>query len=136
MGFGFVVARFGLFLQVLQSGQRNLPARPYGPSFWFGTAAKTFESVLSKDPNCAMAYWGIAIDKLGNSLAGPPGLADAKLGFEAVERARALHAKTRREREWADKAREGLWNKAEEIGHEAADRVRNLAEHKAGAADG
>ena len=37
MGFGFVVARFGLFLQALQSGQSNDPARPYGPSFWFGT---------------------------------------------------------------------------------------------------
>jgi uncharacterized protein (DUF302 family)/uncharacterized membrane protein YidH (DUF202 family) len=38
MGFGFVVARFGLFLQALQIGQTNLPVRPYGPSFWFGTA--------------------------------------------------------------------------------------------------
>ena len=38
MGFGFVVARFGLFLQVLQMGQSNLQARPYGLSFWFGTA--------------------------------------------------------------------------------------------------
>jgi uncharacterized protein (DUF302 family)/uncharacterized membrane protein YidH (DUF202 family) len=37
MGFGFVVARFGLFLQALQVGQGN-QARPYGPSFWFGTA--------------------------------------------------------------------------------------------------
>lgn len=38
MGFGFVVARFGLFLQALQAGQSNLQVRPYGPSFWFGTA--------------------------------------------------------------------------------------------------
>ena len=38
MGFGFVVARFGLFLQALQAGQPNLELRPYGPSFWFGTA--------------------------------------------------------------------------------------------------
>ncbi len=38
MGFGFVVARFGLFLQALQVGQSNLEVRPYGPSFWFGTA--------------------------------------------------------------------------------------------------
>jgi uncharacterized protein (DUF302 family)/uncharacterized membrane protein YidH (DUF202 family) len=37
MGFGFVVARFGLFLQALQIGQSNYQARPYGPSFWFGT---------------------------------------------------------------------------------------------------
>jgi putative membrane protein len=38
MGFGFVVARFGLFLQALQIGQSNLQVKPYGPSFWFGTA--------------------------------------------------------------------------------------------------
>src|SRR6516225_4660052 len=38
MGFGFVVARFGLFLQALQSGQPGFQARPYGPSFWFGTS--------------------------------------------------------------------------------------------------
>ncbi len=38
MGFGFVVARFGLFLQALETEQPNLHLRPYGPSFWFGTA--------------------------------------------------------------------------------------------------
>ena len=38
MGFGFVVARFGLFLKALQFGNSNLQTRPYGPSFWFGTA--------------------------------------------------------------------------------------------------
>ena len=38
MGFGFVVARFGLFLRVLQVGQPSLAAQSYGLSFWFGTA--------------------------------------------------------------------------------------------------
>jgi putative membrane protein len=38
MGFGFVVARFGLFLQALQVEHSNFQTRPYGPSFWFGTA--------------------------------------------------------------------------------------------------
>jgi uncharacterized protein (DUF302 family)/uncharacterized membrane protein YidH (DUF202 family) len=38
MGFGFVVARFGLFLRALQIGQPSLPAQSYGLSFWFGTA--------------------------------------------------------------------------------------------------
>ncbi len=38
MGFGFVVARFGLFLQALQIGQPNLPLQPVGLSPWFGTA--------------------------------------------------------------------------------------------------
>jgi uncharacterized protein (DUF302 family)/uncharacterized membrane protein YidH (DUF202 family) len=37
MGFGFVVARFGLFLQALQAGASGFQARSYGLSFWFGT---------------------------------------------------------------------------------------------------
>jgi uncharacterized protein (DUF302 family)/uncharacterized membrane protein YidH (DUF202 family) len=38
MGFGFVVARFGLFLQEFQFLQHSLSAQSYGLSLWFGTA--------------------------------------------------------------------------------------------------
>ena len=38
MGFGFVVARFGLFLQELQTVQKVISAQSYGQSLWFGTA--------------------------------------------------------------------------------------------------
>ena len=38
MGFGFVVARFGLFLQELQAVQKTLAGQSYGLSLWFGTA--------------------------------------------------------------------------------------------------
>jgi len=38
MGFGFVVARFGLFLQELEVARRDPAAEPYGLSLWFGTA--------------------------------------------------------------------------------------------------
>jgi uncharacterized protein (DUF302 family)/uncharacterized membrane protein YidH (DUF202 family) len=38
MGFGFVVARFGLFLQQLQVMQRAPSTQTYGLSLWFGTA--------------------------------------------------------------------------------------------------
>ena len=38
MGFGFVVARFGLFLQALQVSQPALAGQPSGISVWFGTA--------------------------------------------------------------------------------------------------
>jgi putative membrane protein len=38
MGFGFVVARFGLFLQQLQAVRGALPRESYGLSLWFGTA--------------------------------------------------------------------------------------------------
>lgn len=38
MGFGFVVARFGLFLQQIEVMQRATPELSYGLSLWFGTA--------------------------------------------------------------------------------------------------
>jgi len=38
MGFGFVVARFGLFLQQLEVAQRAPKELSYGLSLWFGTA--------------------------------------------------------------------------------------------------
>jgi uncharacterized protein (DUF302 family)/uncharacterized membrane protein YidH (DUF202 family) len=38
MGFGFVVSRFGLFLQALQVSQSNLSLRGNGISPWLGTA--------------------------------------------------------------------------------------------------
>jgi putative membrane protein len=38
MGFGFVVARFGLFLHEIQAIQHDLPQQSYGFSTWFGTA--------------------------------------------------------------------------------------------------
>jgi uncharacterized protein (DUF302 family)/uncharacterized membrane protein YidH (DUF202 family) len=37
MGFGFVVARFGLFLQQLHVMQREPAEQSYGSSLWFGT---------------------------------------------------------------------------------------------------
>jgi hypothetical protein len=42
---------------------------------------------------------------------------------------------TKREQEWLGKTREELWNKAEEIGHETAERVRDFAARKDQAAD-
>jgi len=39
MGFGFVVARFGLFPQQIEIVQQHIsPAVSYGLSLWFGTA--------------------------------------------------------------------------------------------------
>jgi putative membrane protein len=38
MGFGFVVARFGLFLQQLRFVEPGFQAHSYGLSIWFGTA--------------------------------------------------------------------------------------------------
>src|SRR5437763_12383784 len=41
-------------------------------SYWFLIARRTFDGVLQRDPNCAIAYWGVAMDYLGNTLATTP----------------------------------------------------------------
>jgi putative membrane protein len=38
MGFGFVVARFGLFLRSLALAREEAPSHSYGLSLWLGTA--------------------------------------------------------------------------------------------------
>src|SRR5262249_26395077 len=69
-------------------------------SYWFLIARRTFEGVLKQDPSCAIAYWGIALDLLNNSLAVVPPRADAEAAWAALEKARAVGAKTERERDW------------------------------------
>jgi tetratricopeptide (TPR) repeat protein len=71
-------------------------------SYWFLIARRTFEGVLREDPNCAIAYWGIALDLLNNSLAVVPPRADAEAASAALEKARAVGAKTQRERDWIE----------------------------------
>jgi uncharacterized protein (DUF302 family)/uncharacterized membrane protein YidH (DUF202 family) len=47
MGLGFVVARFGLFLQMLQKGESSPTLAPYGLSFWLGTGFITLGIVVT-----------------------------------------------------------------------------------------
>ena len=73
--------------------------------YWFGYAGKTFRAVLEKDPGCAMAYWGLALDLLGNSLSGPPSRQNAEAAWKILEDARAVPVKTERERAWLNAVR-------------------------------
>jgi tetratricopeptide (TPR) repeat protein len=69
-------------------------------SFWVVPAAKAFAEVAKSDPECTMAYWGIAINRRANPLAGAPDTTALKDGWEAVEKAKAIGAKTERERDY------------------------------------
>src|SRR5256884_1424300 len=71
-------------------------------SYWFIYARRTFEGVVQQDPSCAIAYWGIALDFLGNTLATTPTRAEAEAGWAALEKAHAVGAKTQRERDWIE----------------------------------
>jgi tetratricopeptide (TPR) repeat protein len=74
-------------------------------SYWFSYAGKTFRAVLEQDPACTMAYWGIALDLLGNTLSAPPSAQSARSAWEALEQARKVPAQTERERAWIEAIR-------------------------------
>ncbi len=67
-------------------------------SFWWQEGEKAFREVLERDPGCAVATWGIATILIGNTFAAGPTPEQARLAKEAIERGRALGAKTERER--------------------------------------
>jgi predicted Zn-dependent protease len=68
-------------------------------TFSFPAAAKTFEAVSREDPDCAMAYWGLAATAIGSLYGGRPGPM-ALEGQRAVDHAKALGGKTARERDY------------------------------------
>src|SRR4029077_6321163 len=73
----------------------------YQHSFWYRSSQRAFDDTLKADPNCAIAYWGIALSRLDNPhIPVPP--ANLPLGLEAIQKAKALNAKTERERDYID----------------------------------
>src|SRR4030095_1081537 len=58
-------------------------------TFSFPAAAKTFTDVSREDPDCAMAYWGLAATAIGSLYGGRPGPM-ASQGEIAVEKAKAI----------------------------------------------
>jgi hypothetical protein len=73
-------------------------------SFWFAEGLKAFTAVAEQDPACGMAYWGIAINRLLNPFNGEAAPDFVKQGQAAIDKARAVGAKTQREREYIDAA--------------------------------
>jgi hypothetical protein len=68
-------------------------------SFEYEEAEKAFAEVAATDSRCGMAYWGIAMSNY-HPLWAPPSAAELKKGAEAVEKAKAVGAGTRRERDY------------------------------------
>jgi len=69
-------------------------------SFFYPETIKAFSAVAETDPNCAIAYWGVAVSVRPNPLVGPFDAATLKRGLEAVQKGKAIGAKTERERDW------------------------------------
>jgi tetratricopeptide (TPR) repeat protein len=68
-------------------------------SFFFPEDAKTFQAVIDADPQCAMAYWGLAASQRGNPLVPPWPEENLKRALDSVQKGKTL-AKTERERDW------------------------------------
>jgi tetratricopeptide (TPR) repeat protein len=66
-------------------------------TFSFPEATKTFAAVAQQDPDCGMAYWGLAASAVGSLYGGRPG-PQASQGEQAAEKAALVGAKTPRER--------------------------------------
>jgi tetratricopeptide (TPR) repeat protein len=69
-------------------------------SFVYPDSVAAFTEAAAVDPDCAIAYWGIAISHRPNPLILPLAAAVLKNGWQAVEKGNAIGAKTERERDW------------------------------------
>src|SRR6266404_9754236 len=73
----------------------------YQHSFWYRASQKIFENVSKADPECGIAYWGIAISLLWNPHTPPPPKNLAE-GAAALAKAKSVGAKTQRERDYLE----------------------------------
>jgi hypothetical protein len=73
----------------------------YQHSFWYRASQKVFEDVLKADPECGIAYWGIALSLLWNPHVAPPAKNLAE-GAAAINKGKSVGAKSERERDYID----------------------------------
>jgi hypothetical protein len=73
----------------------------YQHSFWYRASQRVFEDALKADPECGIAYWGMALSLLWNPHAPPPAKNLAE-GAAAIAMGKSVGAKTQRERDYLD----------------------------------
>jgi tetratricopeptide (TPR) repeat protein len=85
-----------------EAAQRRFDrAMRYQHSFWYSESKEVYEETLKADPECAIAYWGIALSLLSNPHGAIPA-PNLPLGLAAIEKAKAVGARTERERDYID----------------------------------
>jgi tetratricopeptide (TPR) repeat protein len=94
-------------------------------SFWYDEAEKAFSAVAATDPGCAMGYWGVAMS-LYHPVWAPSTAPELQRGWAAVEKAKAVGAKTERERDYIA-AIEAFYKDFDKLDH----RTRAVAYEKA-----
>jgi Tfp pilus assembly protein PilF len=84
-------------------------------SFEYEAAEKAFTEVAVTDPQCGMAYWGVAMSEY-HPLWAPPTAAELLKGSSAVEKAKVAGARTQRERDYLA-AIEVFYKDADKLDH-------------------
>src|SRR5271168_5565989 len=81
-----------------ETAQRRFDrAMRYQHSFWYRASKEIYEEALKADPECAIAYWGIALSLLNNPHSAVPA-SNLPVGLAAIEKAKEVGAKSERER--------------------------------------
>src|SRR5436305_5659728 len=73
----------------------------YQHSFWYRASQQVFGDVLKADPECGIAYWGIALSLLWNPHVAPPAK-NLTEGAAAIAKGKNVGARTARERDYLD----------------------------------
>ena len=68
-------------------------------SFEYDEAEKAFAKIIDEQPECAMAYWGVAMCNF-HALWTPPSETELKKGAKAIEIAQSIAHKSKREEEY------------------------------------
>ena len=86
-------------------------------SFWYSEANKAFADIAKKEPNCAMAYWGIAMT-LYHPLWESPDSTSLRNGWAAILKAKAAGSPTDGERDYIA-AIEVFYKDSDKLDHRA-----------------
>lgn len=70
-------------------------------SFEYSEAEKIFVKVIDEDPNCLMAYWGVAMSNI-HPLWAPPTKEELEKGSKTIELARSLESRSKRESDYLE----------------------------------
>jgi tetratricopeptide (TPR) repeat protein len=85
-----------------ETAQRRFDrAMRYQHSFWYKESHELFEETLKADPECGIAYWGMAL-ALWDNPHNPPPAPNLPLALAAIKKAQDVGAKTQRERDFID----------------------------------
>jgi tetratricopeptide (TPR) repeat protein len=76
-------------------------AMRYQHSFWYAESKEIYQEAIKADPDCAIAYWGIALALLNNPHSAIPA-PNLPIGLAAIDKGKTIGAKSERERDYID----------------------------------